>query len=262
MKNSPNRKGIKSVEISSNILIVLSECRFPMRLKDLSEVLKIPPARVHSYLVSLCNVGFVFQNGKSGRYQIGPKMLKFGFAALSQNRLYTIVEDAVDGLYEDTGLTVVMAVWNSSGPVVVRWRHGLETLSVNTSLGSNLPLLTTAIGRVFLSFSPMSATEKLISAEKKALADSPFFSMLAEETKIQQIISEVKVKGYSRISGILSPRMAAYAAPVYSETGKIFAAIGIIDENGFSQPEKSEFYKKKLLRSVDITSLGISGETN
>ena len=75
--------------------------------------------------------------------------------------------------YGKTGLTVAIAVWNDQGPVIVRWQRGIDPLPVNVTIGSTVPVLTTALGRVFLAYLPAEMTQSAVARELAGLKSHP-----------------------------------------------------------------------------------------
>ncbi|MFX9604647.1 hypothetical protein ABTP42_19860, partial [Acinetobacter baumannii] len=48
----------------------------------------------------------------------------------------------------------LLAVWGNAGPTVVRWQRTASFVFTSLGLGTTLPLLNSATGRVFLAFAP------------------------------------------------------------------------------------------------------------
>jgi DNA-binding IclR family transcriptional regulator len=94
---------------------------------------------------------------------------------------------------------------------------------MNVRIGTVLPLTTTAVGRVFLSFLPQAVTQRLVAAERqsqpKSVAKPPAESQLAK------LLSEIREKRVSVTYSAMMPGLDAMAAPVFDYRGELVAVI-------------------------------------
>ena len=209
------QKGVQSVEIAARVLSALARLGGEGSLKWISAETELSPSRLHSYLVSLRRSGLVEQNGDTGLYRLGPLTRQIGLAAIDQLDQYDILLSAAKNMRDRTGKTVCVSVWTDRGPMVAHWARGLEPLTL-LIMNSGLipPLLTTALGRVFLSYLPASETKKLATNELAALAGGEVFPGLQEPGAIDKLKSTIRAQGYAHTQSILSPYSSAIAAPI------------------------------------------------
>ena len=73
---------IKSVAVASLILETLANSGGPIRLSDLSRQLSMPRSRVHRYLKTLRELGYVSQERNGERYWLGTRLFHLGQAAM------------------------------------------------------------------------------------------------------------------------------------------------------------------------------------
>jgi DNA-binding IclR family transcriptional regulator len=90
------------------------------------------------------------QDGRDGRYDLGPRVIQAGLAALARTDAVRIATEALEALVVETGDTGQLAVWGDRGPTVIRWIPGRAAARTSVTAGATLPLLTSATGRVFL----------------------------------------------------------------------------------------------------------------
>ena len=68
---------IQSIDRAIRVLFALQGARH-MTLSDLAAHLELPPSTVHGIVRTLVAQGMVVQEHRSGRYQLGPAVLRLG----------------------------------------------------------------------------------------------------------------------------------------------------------------------------------------
>jgi DNA-binding IclR family transcriptional regulator len=212
-----DRRGIQSVEIGMRVIEALRAAAGPLHLKDLAKASGLPPSNCHRYAVSFVRTGFLIQDLNSGRYDLGPRLLQAGLAALARTDPIGIATIALERLVDATGNTGLLSVWADLGPTIVRWMPGVAAVRTSLSTGSTLPLLTSATGRVFLAFLPSRQTAALVASE--AMSDNIEPAPLA---------ASVRAAGIAQVSGDHIPGLSAVAAPVLDAHGEAAAVVTLV----------------------------------
>ena len=166
-REKPERGGVQSVRIAAKILKALASESGALPLKDLASATGLARAKAHRYLTSLRSAGLVSQNLDTGHYQIGPEAVAIGLAGLRRISPVAEVCNALPALRDLINQTVTVAVWSETGPVVVAMQESDHWITMNIRIGSRLPILTTAIGRIFLAHLPGSVVAPLVAAERR-----------------------------------------------------------------------------------------------
>lgn len=169
-------------------------------------------SQTHRYLASLVVGGMAQQDPASGRYDLGPAALHLGLGALARIDAFRITDDAVVDFVERTGCTVQVAALGSLGPTIVRWVVGRPPVMTSFHIGSVLPLLCSATGRVFLAFLPRAETDHLLDQE---LATGSLTRADAEAIR-----AEVKAAGFAHVEGTMVPGLRATAFPILDLQGR------------------------------------------
>ena len=113
----------------------------------------MPRAKVHRYLVSLERRGYVEQDPASARYRLGPQALHTGLAALAEVDFVKLAADGLDALSSAIGQTVFISIWGQHGPTIAVARR-TPARDRERAVGSVLPLLNSATGRVYAAWLP------------------------------------------------------------------------------------------------------------
>lgn len=212
-----DRRGIQSVEIGLRVLDALQGAAGPVSLKALAAAADLPISNCHRYCVSFVRAGYMRQDGQSGRYELGARLIQAGMAALARTNAVAAATDALEALVDETGHTGQLAIWADRGPTIIRWMPGRMAVRTSIATGSTLPLLTSATGRVFLAFLPTRQTAALAAHEVMAGHGDP--TTLAAQTR---------ALGIGQVAGDHIPGLSAIAAPVLDPFGEAAAAITLV----------------------------------
>jgi DNA-binding IclR family transcriptional regulator len=222
VRDRQSRQGIQSVEIAMTVLLALEDGAGPMSLSQVAARANMQPSKAHRYLVSLARAGLVTQGATSGQYDLGPALRRMGAEALRRMDEVGLASQHLPGLRDRTQHAVNLAVWGDNGPIVVRWDYGAYALPVTVRVGATMPLLSSAIGRVFLAYMPESLTAPVLKVQYGPDDASPF-----DADEIEQIKATVRGEGMAFTSGSLIPDLASLAAPVFTAETSLPLAVAI-----------------------------------
>lgn len=217
---------MQSVRVASAIMKALAAGGGALPLKDMAAATGLARAKVHRYLTSLRNAGFVTQSAGNGHYQIGPAAVEIGLAGLRRISPVAEVCDALPVLRDLINQTVTVAVWGESGPVVVAMQESDHWVTMNIRVGSRLPILTTAIGRTFLANLPDAVTRPLIAAERRDAQSRQV--TLPSVQDINGLVGEIRSRRLSRAPSALLPGVDAIAAPVFDYRDYLVAVVCVV----------------------------------
>jgi len=219
------RPGIQSVEIASRILAAMTEAGRSLQLKELARGSGMPAAKVHRYLVSLTRTNLVTQGSGDGRYSIGPAAIALGLAGLHSVDVVRIASEFLIELRDASGETAVLAVWSSAGPAVIRIEESGRPVFMNVRVGSTLPILRSAVGRVFAAYLPGQETAALIAKERRLPRGN---TRGGKRAGARAIIAETRSRGLAVIDGDLVPGVTAIASPIFDHRARIVASVALL----------------------------------
>ena len=247
----PARKGIQSVVTGFRIIDFLVEAGRPLPLKDIARGTGLASSKLHFYLVSLVKIGVLIQEQPSGRYGLGPYTMKLGIAGLEQFDIFRCARDDMIALAHDFGHTLFLGVWGNHGPTIVFRADGYRGRSVfELRVGSALPVLRSALGRLFLAHLPEAMTHAMVESELADVERVAAIGIRSEDlpgnrAEVRELITLVREQGVSRCrSGLLSG-YTELSAPVFDNTNSIIAAltimgqIGVLDDSPDGDPARA-----------------------
>jgi DNA-binding IclR family transcriptional regulator len=246
------RQGIQSVEIAMRVLLALEAGAGPMSLSQIAASSEMQPSKAHRYLVSLGRAGLVAQAPASGLYDLGPALRRLGAEALRRMDEVSLASEYLPGLRDRTRHSVNLAVWGDNGPVIVRWDYGAYALPINVRVGATMPLLVSAVGRIFLAYLPESLTGPVLKSQYGPDEKNPF-----DEDEIEQVKATVRGEGVAFTSGTLIPGLASLAAPVFATGSSLPLAVAIALPKQQATPKVLRMLREELLATSAAISAGL-----
>lgn len=237
-----SRKGIQSIEIGFRVIDFLVTAGRPLPLKEISAGTGLSASKLHFYLVSLLEIGVVHQDNKTGYYGLGPYTLKLGIAGLEQFDIFAAARDRLIDLANDIGHSVFLGVWGNHGPTIVYRADGSYSRSVfELRVGSVLPVLRSALGRLFLAYLPEGLTSNFVEAELADMSRRPFQvesnDVPRNRLEVRELIAGIRKNQLSRCRAGLLSDYTAVSAPIFDHTGTIIAGITVMGLRGILDDE-------------------------
>ncbi|MDF3833922.1 IclR family transcriptional regulator [Cupriavidus basilensis] len=225
------RQRVQSAQTGMAVLKGLARLGGRAALTALAAHVGESPAKVHRYLASLVDEGLVAQEASSQQYFLGPEAMLIGLAAMRQVDPIRVAEPSLIRLRESLGVTCFVAVMGNKGPTIVRFEEPGLPVTVNVRVGSVMPLLWSATGRMFLGMLDEPAVRAMAEAELAA-APAELRAELDAADPIGVLRREVQAAGCSAVRDTNLKGISAVAAPLYDYTGRIGGVITALGATG------------------------------
>jgi DNA-binding IclR family transcriptional regulator len=211
--------GVQSIEVGLKLLRPLIDAGRPLNLKVLAETAGFAPPKAHRYLVSFIKAGLIEQDTQTGRYGLGALAFELGLNALGLLDHDKLARTALSELELETAQSACLVVWRNRGPTVAvvesSPQHGNVFIAMR--VGSTLPMVRTASGRIFLSFLPRDALNAILAKERRA------GKMSAAE--IHDLVGQIRRRRYSTSRDGTIPGISAISAPIFDHDGRLIYAM-------------------------------------
>ena len=231
MDSTSERGGVQSVEVGMKVLRALADAGGEQNLSRLAESAGMPSAKAHRYLVSLMRAGFVERDPNSNRYVLGAEALRVGLVALARSDVIEIAAAELNALRDKISGSLLLAVWGSTGPTIVRWLESSRPVTVNVRAGSNMPLLRSATGQVFAAYMPERTVAPFIEQELAEMKKRKMSVPTPDE--LRKRLERIRATGLGHTAGEMLPGVLALAAPLFNHHGELVAVIAALGPAGF-----------------------------
>ncbi|MCH7293736.1 IclR family transcriptional regulator [Acinetobacter higginsii] len=232
--------GVQSLEVGLAVLNALLEHNKPIILKDLSSKLDMHPAKVHRYLVSLIRMNYAKQL-TDGQYALGDQAWRLGLNCIQHTDVLQLVQHLIYELQNKIGCGIQISKWSPKGPLVVQSIESNHPISIVTKVGSIMPLVNSAAGRVFASYMPEAVIKPLIQAEWEKAAHNHYPIKPTDWDEFLVLKENVLQHGMSIAQGDLLVGINAVGLPIFNAHHSMeFCIVALDSEIFFSVHEGSE----------------------
>ena len=216
------RKGIKTAGTVFDILETIGEGECTT-VSTVADRLDYSKSTIHYYLKTLEEKRYVIE--EEGRYRLGLRTASLGSKAMDHYAPRGFIQERTDDLARETGTAANVVVEEAGEGVVLHRSRAGEDRLVETYVGMEVDLRSTAFGKVILAFSPPDRRGELLSARgPERSTDEPSDereARLEELEKVRQVGLAYAEEGV--VAGVSS-----IAAPIVRESnGELYGAIGI-----------------------------------
>lgn len=222
MGQEADAAGIQAIEFGLTLLRPILAAGGSATLKEIADATGVAPPKAHRYLVSLVRTGLLERDSTALRYRPGPLAVQLGFSAIGMLDRDGAGRATVLSLAATTGFTACLVVWANRGPTVVAVEPGQGAIFTGLRIGSQLPLLRSASGRVFLAHLPATATAPLLIEEGGQPAD--------EDRALARALKQIREQGVSTIRDAVMPGMSGLSAPVLDHAGTLNCALTLLGQ--------------------------------
>ena len=162
MKKAKPNYPIKVLDKTFSILDILLQHGSTMHMTELAEKLGLYPSTIHRILDTLRHWGYVEQDPKSQKYQLGLKLLELGMTKLHQMDLVKEVTPCLKELVNQCNETVHLGVLEEGEVLYLAKEESSQTIRMISYVGKRAPLHCTALGKVLLAYFPEGEREKIL----------------------------------------------------------------------------------------------------
>lgn len=255
----PGRRGkVQSAEYGLLVLKTLGRAGGNLTLTALAERLDASPAKVHRYLASLKQAGFVRQEAGSARYELGEEAIALGVAALRRADVLAIAGPALVELTERFDVSCFVAIMGNRGPTILRWEEPYEAVTVNVRPGSVMPMLWSATGRAFAAFSDSADVARAVRED--FAAGSPVQRReFADFAAVERAFEEIRACGCAVVRDVLVDGVSAVAAPIFDGRPRIHAVLTALGTSGRIDPDPASRLARAVCAAAERISLALGG---
>jgi len=238
--------GVQSLEVGLSVLNALLEHNQPIILKQLSEKLAMHPAKVHRYLVSLIRMNYA-QQLDDGQYALGDQAWRLGLSCIQHTDRLQLVQHLIYALQAQVGCGIQICKWSPQGPVVIQSLESNQAISIVTKVGSVMPLLNSAAGRLFASYMPETMIKPMMQTEWQQ--ESPYARTIVPANWDDFLIMKQKIiaEKQSVVKGDLLVGINAVGFPIFNNHQGIEYCLTALDNESYLALE-NDCDKLKLLQ--------------
>jgi IclR family acetate operon transcriptional repressor len=219
---SPATRHLAAVERATRVLDALADAGRDVGTNELARTTGINASTVSRLLATLHAGGYVEHVADTGRYRLGPRLLRLGAAALARVDVRAVARPWLDRLVELTGETATLSLPGEAEAITIDFVLGHSSVVSVARVGRPSVAHATAVGKVMLAFGPRGP-DALDSAALVRFTPGT----IVERDALACEVDAVREQGYAMATAEREPDLAAMAAPARDRHGRLVAILGV-----------------------------------
>lgn len=220
-------------------------------VSDMAADIKVPRTTAYRILETLCLAGYVYRDPVDDRYRLTVDVRRLSDGFDDEAWVSQIARPVVQGLCAETAWPVSLLTLSGTTMVIRETTDPHSRLALERdTVGTRLPLLTSAAGRAHLAWCPRPEREALVDIlsrsprEEDALARNP--------GELSRVLNEAREQGYA--SAVRARRLAdevSLAVPIVL-AGRVLACLALrLSASAVPVKTALERFLPRLLESAD-----------
>lgn len=224
---------IQSVARAIRVLTALQGGR-RLSVTEVAERVGLPASTTHGMLRTLLAHGMVVQDRGSGRYQLGPAVLRLGNVYLDTLELRSRAAPWAEDLARRTGAAVRTAVLLLDDVVVIHHEPRPDGSRQMPEVGIVIPVHASALGKALLAFTPGEARRVLDTTALRSMTGDT----ITAPDALRAQLDDVRAGGIAVEEDEAVLGESVVASPIFDAWGEAAGAIGVVLPSGGSPTPK------------------------
>ncbi len=235
MRSVPSQ-GYKTLKDLAKILSFFNYLQIEERgIAEISKALGMHPSKVSRMLGTLESDGFFEKDLSTGKYRLGVRFLELGMAYVSNFPLRKIIRPHIEQMAKELNLTASWALFRNDRVIVVDRVQNLNIDILTHSMGLNVPVHSTSVGKVLLAYFPEEEQDRVLRSVKLIKFTE---KTIIDQSLIKERLRLTKERGYATDECETYEYINCIAAPIKNFSGDVVAAINLMDEESRTGREK------------------------
>ncbi len=208
-----------TVRRAVTVLDVLADSARDLGTNEIARRTGINPSSVSRLLATLAGDELVRRVPDTGRWRLGPRLIRLGHAALDRVDLRELARPHLVALTEATGETATLSVPGAHSAVTVDFAQSASSVRSVAEIGRPSAPHATAVGKVFLAYGGGPIPKgRLQSFTARTITD---------RVELARVLAQVAERGWAEAMGERENDLNGIAAPVVDARSGLVAILGL-----------------------------------
>lgn len=220
--DAPRKAFVQSLERGLSVVMAFDGENPQLTLSDVARLTGLDRAAARRFLYTFVELGYMRVEGRY--FSLRPKLLDLGYAYLSSLRLPEIALPHLRVLSDEVHESSYLSVNEDEQNICVAHVPVRRIWTATITVGTRLPLLATASGRVLLSGSDDEEVAAFVAGHP--LGPATRFTKHRPD-QLAAEIARVRERGWAYVDQELEEGLRVVAAPVRDAKGRVVAAVSV-----------------------------------
>jgi DNA-binding IclR family transcriptional regulator len=250
----PAERRLEAVERAMKVLDAFLDMPGEAGTNEIARRTGINASTVSRLLSTLVGGGYVEHDPGTGRYRLGPHLIRLANHMMSSLDLRAMARPYLTALEQATGETATLSVAGEQAAVTVDFVASRQAVASVAQIGRPSVAHATATGKVMLAF----ASAAVPDGDLERFTDRT----LTDAKEVRREIEQVRSQGWAQAVKEREADLNAIAAPVRDADGRLAAILGVQGPSGRFGRKRREAALPLLLESAHAISsaLGYNGQ--
>lgn len=218
MSEPAHKNTVRAVERALDILLCFTQAS-SLGMTEIATRVGLHKSTVHRLLASLEHKGFVIRDPSTEKYRLGFRIWELSAQLTQSDDPAVILLPEMERLRDQVGETVSLYVRDGIERIRIQTVQSNQAIRRVAPIGARHPLFVGASSKVLIAYLDASEREHIMQA-------LPWPEELDREAFSRQL-DEIQQQGYATSVEEREVGAAAVAAPLFSRTGKLYAALSL-----------------------------------
>ncbi len=217
-------QGAASFTKFMTVLQIIADTPATLDIAQLTKRAQFPRGTVYRLVSALIAEGLIVQSGENGTFRLGPRLLHLAAKTWEDSDLRTIASEFLVSLRDATDEAVHLAVPSNNRMVYIDKLVGSSTVQMKTSIGGQVELHSTSVGKAWLSGLPdQQLMEVLKSLDLRRHTEKTFTS---PETLFDEL-KRTREQGFAFDDEENEPDIRCIGSPIFNRLREPIGAVSI-----------------------------------
>ena len=250
LSKDQNGYNVRAVERALQILECFDDEHPEMGISEIAQVVRLHKATTHRIMTTLLNFGYLERAADGQRYRLGIRLIELGYTAIRRMDLRREALWHMNQVVQQWGEACDLSIYDHGDVFYIEMIPGSFALTIAAAVGQRLPVHCTASGKLFLAHAQAQELEASLQKPLAAYTDHTITS----PDLLRQHLAVIRQQGFAVDDEEFESGIRAVAAPIYSQEGRVSAAMSVPSPASRMTPERMAAIAGSLVEATRAVS--------